>query len=255
MNIILTNSPYGSLHIICVSCSVIAIVLATIFLRKINISQAIRIALIAGIISEVLKVGTYIIINEDTLGGYLPKTDLPFHLCSIQIIFLIILSITKKESVKRLLLSFMLPTCLIGGFAALMIPTSSSLNVLVITFQYFMFHSVIMWFALQVLLSKEFVLTVSDYWKSLLFLLAIAMAAIYINSALNDYIHNINFMYVVNPPANNLPILNKDHGWLVYILSYGAVAVVAITLFYIKPFILFFKSKKNKDSDNDIIKA
>ena len=248
----LANSSYGSLHIICLLLSVATIILATIFLRKIDIAKSIRIMLIIGIISEILKVGTYIIINEDTLNGYLPKTDLPFHLCSIQIIFLVILTLTKNESLKRLLFSFMIPTCLIGGFAALMIPTSSSLNVGVITVQYFMYHSAIMWFALKLLLSKEFTLTISDYFKSLIFLLAIGMIAIYINSILNDYVHNINFMYVVNPPADNLPILNKNHGWLVYILSYGAIAVIAISVFYIKPFITYFKNKSNnkKESNN-----
>ena len=166
---ILTNSAYGLYHVVCIVACVAVIALGTIFLRKIDLAKTIRITLIAGIISEIVKVGTYIIVNEDALGGYLPKTDLPFHLCSIQIIFLIILTFTKKEPIRRLLLSFMLPSCLIGGFAAIMIPTSSSLNIPVITFQYYMYHAVIVWFALHVLLSKEFVLTVSDYWKSLLF--------------------------------------------------------------------------------------
>ena len=50
-----------------------------------------------GIISEIIKVVYYIVRNESTHGGYLPKTDLPFHLCSIQIIFLAILHYSKNE--------------------------------------------------------------------------------------------------------------------------------------------------------------
>lgn len=249
MYLFLANKMFGTLHIICLLSCAVVITLLTIFLRKISIEKSIRITLICGIISEIIKVGTYIIINEEEYGGYLPKTDLPFHLCSIQIIFLLILTFTKKESIKRLLLSFMIPSCLIGGLGALMIPTSSSLNRYVITFQYYMYHAVIMWFALHLLLSKEFKLTLKDYRNSLLFLLAVGMLAIYVNSLLNDYIHNINFMYVVNPPAENLPILNKNHGWLVYILSYGGIAVVAITMFYIRPFIEFFKSKSKKQQE------
>ena len=107
-----------------------------------------------------------------------------------------------------------------------------------------------MWFSMHLLLSKEFTLTLSDYWKSLLFLLAIALVAIYINSILNDYIHNINFMYVVNPPADNLPILNKNHGWIGYIISYGTIAILAISLCYIRPLIIYIKNKKNKKINN-----
>lgn len=246
----LQNTSFGTLHIICLVCSVLIITLGCVFLRKLSIKKAILITLIIGIISEVVKVGTYIIINEDTMHGYLPKTDLPFHLCSIQIIFLIILVFTNNEKLKRLLLSFMIPSCLIGGLGALLVPTSSSLNVIAITFQYYIYHSVIMWFSMHLLLSKEFALTLSDYWKSLLFLLAIALVAIYINSILNDYIHNINFMYVVNPPADNLPILNKNHGWIGYIISYGTIAILAISLFYIRPLIIYIKNKKNKEINN-----
>ena len=56
-------------------------------------------------------------------------------------------------------------------------------------------------------------------------------------------------MYVVGPPVDGLPFLNKDHGWLVYILRYSLLAVTAVTICYIKPIINFFKSLKNKKDD------
>lgn len=42
-------------------------------------------------------------------------------------------------------------------------------------------------------------------------------------------------MYVINPPVEGLPYLNKNHGWLVYIVHYAALAYVCITLCYIRP--------------------
>ena len=71
------------------------------------------------------------------------------------------------------------------------------------------------------------------------------MIAIYANSILNDGSGKINFMYVVAPPADNLPILNLDHGWFVYILSYAGVALLFISLTYIKPIINAIKELKS----------
>ena len=231
---------------------IIVMLCGCIFLnKKIDFKAALDIMLIIGIISETLKICSYIVANEETLNGYLPKTDLPFHLCSIQIIFMLILKLSKNENLKNILCSFMVPTCLIGGFAALMLPTSSSLNMWVITCQYFVYHIGIMWFAIYLLQSNEFKLTVKGYITTLLMLFGIFFIAIYLNSWIYDGRGNtdINFMYVVSPPKSGLPFLNKDHGWLVYIIHYAFLAVFCITVTYIKPIIGWFKNKKNKQEE------
>ena len=104
---------------------VVYIVLALCFLlkKKPPLSKVVKWLLAIGIISETLKVCTYIVINEEKFGGYLPKTDLQFHLCSMQIILMVILAIAKNEKLKKTLYAFMLPSCLIGGVAALLLPT------------------------------------------------------------------------------------------------------------------------------------
>ena len=63
----------------------------------------------------------------------------------------------------------------------------------------------------------------------------------YINSILYDGVSDINFMYVVNPPEDNLPYLNKDNGWLSYIIRYALLAVLCVSMCYIKPIILKIK--------------
>ena len=43
---------------------------------------------------------------------------------------------------QRLILSFMLPSCLFGGIAAILIPTHSARNGMwIITLQYFVYHA------------------------------------------------------------------------------------------------------------------
>jgi len=199
-----------------------------------------RLLLVCGIVSESIKVFTYIALNEGELGGYLPKSDLPFHLCSIQLIFIGILNFSENEKFKHLLQSFMIPTCLVGGVAALLLATASSRNNNIIMIQYFMYHSAIIIYALYLLLNKDFKFTFKDYVNTICLLFLFFFLAIYINSMLyykldDGTFANINFMYVVNPPVDGIPFLNKSHGWLAYIAHYAFLAVTVISLIYIKP--------------------
>ena len=238
------HSIFGTKHIIILIISLLLIVGLSILSRKISFNKVCKALFYVGIVSEIVKIFTYIIINEEKFGGYLPKTDLPFHLCSIQIIFIAIVNITKSENLKRFILSFMFPSCLIGGAAALLIATDSSLNVWPITFQYYIFHIAIIVFSIRMIKSEEVKFEIKDYFNCLIFLLIIMFFAIYINSMLYDGESNINFMYVVKPPKDNLPYLNDNNGWLSYVLRYMLLIIVSITLCYIRPIILAIKNKK-----------
>lgn len=237
---------FGLKHIVILAVCSVYIVFFSVFLKRkrFSLKTVLHCLLGVGVLSETLKIFTYIILNEAEYGGYLPKTDLPFHLCSVQIIFMLILVLTENERIKRLLISFMLPTCLIGGVAALLIPTSSSLNNNVIMVQYFLYHSSIVTYAIFLYTTDEIRFTPRDYRACLLMLYAFFFVAIYLNSWINDYSHPINFMYVVNPPVDGLPYLTKKYGWLVYIVHYAFLSFFAVTMCYIKPIIDAFKGKK-----------
>lgn len=244
LNLLLSNhSIFGTKHLIIIACTLALIVGMFIVSKKFSFNTVCKAMLIIGIISETLKIFTYIIINEDTHGGLLPKTDLPFHLCSIQILFVIVLNYSKNENLKRFLMSFMYPSCLIGGLAAIFIATSSSLNNWVITFQYFIYHAAIIVLALNICTRKEIKLTVKDYFNSLKFVGILMFVAIYINSIIDDGSGKINFMYVVSPPQNGLPFLTEKYGWLVYIVHYACLILFALTMCYIKPIIVAIKEK------------
>ena len=241
------HSIFGTKHLIIVAVSLILIVGLFLFSKKLRFVTICKTLFYIGIVSETIKIFYYIIQNESTHGGILPKTDLPFHLCSIQILFIAVVNITKNEKLKRFLLSFMFPSCLLGGIAAIFIATSSSLNGLwIITAQYFLYHIAIVVFALNICTNKEIKLTVTDYFSCLKFLVGLMFFAIYINSIVYDYQSNINFMYVASPPQNGLPFLNENHGWLVYILHYAFLVLFCVTICYIKPIITAIKTRKNK---------
>ena len=238
------HSIFGVKHLIIVAASVILIVLFFLLSRKVKLERVYRIMLYVGIVSEIVKIFYYTCQNEATHGGILPKTDLPFHLCSIQIIFIAIINFSKNDKLKRFLISFMLPSCLVGGVAAILIATNSSLNGMwIITAQYFLYHAALVVLALNIATRPEPKLQVSDYFNCLKMLLMIMFFAFYINSVLYDGESNINFMYVASPPQSGLPFLTEKYGWLVYIIHYAILVITAVTLCYIKPIVIAIRAK------------
>ena len=241
------NKIFGLKHLIIVAVCAILIAVLSVFARKLKFKTVAKTLFGVGIVSEIIKIFYYIVTNEAKYGGLLPKTDLPFHLCSIQIIFIAIIVISNNEKLKRFILSFMVPSCLFGGVAAILIATNSSLNGLfVITGQYFLYHVAITVFAIYVLTSKEIKLDIKDYFNCLKFLLIMMFFAIYVNSAVSSDLITTNFMYVVDPPQSGLPFLNENHGWLVYIAHYATTIILCVSLCYIKPIVNALKEKFSK---------
>lgn len=241
------NGLFGLKHLILLAVCGAAIVGAYFAARKWPLEKLTKVLFSIGVVSEFIKVFYYIIANEAAYGGVLPKTDLPFHLCSIQILFVALVRFVPSQKVKELLLSFMIPSCLLGGIAALLIATTSSLNGgWILTLQYFGYHCAIVVFALILLTAGTMELTVKNYVNCLKFLLGLMLFAVYINSILYDGNPNINFMYVVSPPQAGLPWLNEEKGWLVYILRYAALVVFCVTACYCRPIYRAVKAKLTK---------
>ena len=241
------HSIFDFKHLILLAISIALIVILFVLSRRIRFERIAKILFYVGICSEIIKIFYYTVRNEATHGGVLPKSDLPFHLCSIQIIFTAIVTFSKNERLNRFILSFMYPSCLIGGIAAILLPTSSSLNGMwIITAQYFLYHAAIVIFALHICTHKELRLTLADFFSCLKFLVVIMFFAFYINSMVYDGVSNINFMYVAGPPMSGLPYLNEEHGWLVYIIHYAFLVLFAVTACYAKPIYSAIKEKFTK---------
>ena len=179
-------------------------------------------------------------------GGYvLNPGDLPFHLCSMQIFFVAALQFfIKNEQTKEKLLGFMVPSMLLGGIMALLIPTVGVNFTDPQVYQYFIFHAYIIFFAVYVLRQK----LVNWSWKTLLrnfgYIGVLAFFVMLINSVLSIGFERGNFMYLVRPPMDNLPILNLDNGWVVYFFSLAGVMAVLLTSFH--AIVIFFTNRSNK---------
>lgn len=244
------HALFGTKHLILVGASAALIVALWFLTKRMQFARVCKYLFYVGITSEIIKIFYYIVQNEEKWGGVLPKTDLPFHLCSIQILFIAVLNVSQNEKLKRFLLSFMYPSCLIGGVAAILIATDSSRNGMwIITAQYFLYHIALVVFALHIMANKEHKLTLEDYKSCLKMLLIIMFFAFYINSMVYDGVSNINFMYVASPPQDGLPFLTEKYGWLVYIAHYAFLVITCVTLCYLGAIIRHFKGGKKVQDD------
>ena len=257
---------FGTKHLILIAVSAIIIVVASIFVKKLQFKTVVKILFVIGLLAEMVKDIYFTLSNESVYGGVLPKSDLPFHLCSIQMIFITILMISKNEKIKRVLVSFMRPSCLFGGICAILIATHSSRNSWPITIQYFSYHISLTVFAIYTFINKEYKMEFKDYTNCLIFLGCLMFVAIYLNSILTDLTYvvdpegnliktvvnnGINFMYVAGPPQDGLPFLTEKYGWGVYICHYAFLIIFCVTMVYIKPVAQKIKSlfvKENVDA-------
>lgn len=252
------TKPYNLNHFIYLGiCIAVVVIMVIIFkLKKITLSQMLKFMVVVAVASEliVMLLNTNVPVYNDEgeiIGYLLKKRNLPFHMCSIQIFFIIVLNIIKGEKVREILLSFMYPTCLAGALMALLIPTVEG-----ITFdhlrawEYFLFHAFLIGFGICIAISGEVKINTKSYLRTTGLLILLFILSIYLNSILSipgaDPDLQTNFFFSSAPPLQGLPILNIDHGWHVYILSMIGVGVVLMTFLHIPFFIKDFKERKQK---------
>ena len=224
-------------HYIWLIISVIIIVGSLIIKDKFKLSFdfILTFMLVMSVCSEVTKILCNMIDAPDgRTGKNLDPGDLPFHLCSIQIFLMFILKFfIKTESGKEKMLAFMCPTMIIGAVIALFIPTVGVEFTIVQVYQYFIYHAFLIAFAIYILKDGLVKWTWSAYPRNLGFLGGFALLCMWLNSALSGVLPRTNFMYLVRPPMENLPILTLDNGWAVYFITLIVLAVVLIGIFHV----------------------
>lgn len=208
--------------------------------KHIGVKTAGMVTSAISIASESCKMMTHML--PSPLGGFaLDPNALPFHLCSMQIFIVFYITFAKPSSTKDKVISFSVPAALLGGIMAMLIPTDGVDFRDPLAYQCFVYHAGLVWLALYFICTKQVDMGRRAYGRNLLILLCLAGIMIYVNGAFFSY--GTNFMFLTRPPMENLPILNLDHGWYVYVLSLAALAVVLMTLVHL-PFMLAERRKK-----------
>lgn len=190
--------------------------------------------------SEVSKMMCEMVEGEKG-GMHLDPTALPFHLCSLMLFGVLYVTFGKDGPLKQTVMDFLAVGGTIGSFFALLIPTNGVDFGNILSYQCFVYHAGLMWFAFYLIAAKHAKLGAKALVKNLAILVSLVLIMIYVNSILSEY--NTNFMYLVRPPMEDLPYLNLNSGWYVYFLRLVALGGAIILLFHL-PFIISEKKKK-----------
>ncbi len=223
---------FSTNHLIWIGLCVVFVAIMLIASIKYRFSFKVATTIICCIIgiSEVAKI-LYSMQPATGSGMVISAGALPFHLCSILIFVFAYLMFGKEGKFKETLKSFVVPAGIWGGILAIVIPTSGTGFTEIQTYQCFIYHAAIIWYAGHLIATKQCNLGLKAYLKNLAILAVLAVFNIWINGALQAY--DTNFMFLVRPPVEGLPILNLNNGWYAYFFTLITIAIVLIGLVHL----------------------
>lgn len=214
-------------------------------------------ASMGGILSEVVKTFGAIEMVPSSDGSdmhpYLEMQHLPLHLCSLQIVFIFYTCFAKDGKLKEILLAFMYPSCTVGAFCALLIPSIVSSGTVPeerlflhpIGYQYFLVHAMLIILGLYIPMSDGIQLKPKHFGTTLATLGVLGFVSLYLNSIFASPVYENGKLISVDYVANffftyNTPIgieLTELWHWYLYFGIILAIAVFAVTVFYIPVFL------------------
>lgn len=255
---------FTAYHIVWLVICFVLISAALVLLRKyrLPLQTVLTLACAGCALSETVKVLSSITLvasaDGSTFYPYLPLNHLPFHLCSLQILFIYYVRFSGSTSRRNTLLAFMYPSCLIGAFLALLMPSIFSNSIEPsqafthpLGYQYFLYHSMLIVLAVQIWQSGEVDFRPRHYWTSMGILGALGLICIYLNSMFSSATYEngelisvdfgTNFFFIFQPPLSIT--LTALWQWYVYFAILAVLAFLLVALVYIP---VFRKAKKLK---------
>lgn len=219
-------------HFIWIAICVVFIVTLLVLSIKFKFSFKVATYIVCGIslASELCKIFTHMTETSST-GMVLEAGALPFHLCSLLIFVFLFLAFSKNENLRNKIVSFVVPVSIAGGVLAILMATSGVDFTEPYSYQCFVYHAGILWYALYLICSKQVDLGLKAYIRNLCILMFLVVIMLWVNSALQSY--DVNFFYLVRPPVKNLPLLNLNHGWYVYFITVLLCGLLLLTIIHL----------------------
>ena len=235
-------------HFIWLGIFIVIYALTFFLLKKYNVSylKVGKVVMIIAIVAKLCHVALSMTESKD--GGMIIKQNqLDFHLCSVQVYLMIACHLIKDMNKVNAIKGFMAPTMAIGALMALLIPTEGVNPSVPRVWQYMIIHSNMVFYGFYLMFVEKVDLSFKTYKRNLIAFSALAMLGLTMNSILAQY--NTNFLYLRKPPMDNLPILNLNNGYFVYIIILVAIAISLLTIVHL-PFMLKKNKKINLEMSN-----
>ncbi|MBQ3599514.1 MAG: YwaF family protein [Clostridia bacterium] len=255
-------------HFVWLAVCAVFITVATVLLRKYNppFKKVMSWACVAAVIAELVKTFSVMKLVPSADGShsyvFLETNNLPLHLCSIQIIFIFYSRFAKDGKAKEILHAFMYPTCTIGAFIAILLPsiftggtTFAEAFLSGHPYEYFLYHSVLVILGLHIYYAHKDILRPKHYFTSLGALGVLAFVSLYLNSMFANPVYENGKLISVERTTNffftyefviDFKFTEIWH-WYIYLASIFALACLLVALFYIPVFVRYFKAKKQSN--------
>ena len=140
----------------------------------------------------------------------------PFQLCSIPMYLCLATNLTRSENARSAIYTFLCTYNLLGGFLALLEPSSISHEYWTLTLHGFAWHTLLVFIGLLLILSGNGPKSFKDFWRATVLFLLLCGIAFCINLAFFDASNGKINMFFVGP-ANNTIVVFKDiasrFGW------------------------------------------
>ena len=101
-------------------------------------------------------------------------------------------------------------------------------------------HANLVFYGFYLMLVEKVDLRFKTYKRNLIAFCGLAMLGFVMNSMLAQY--ETNFLYLRKPPMDNLPVLNLNNGYFVYILILIFLAISLLTIVHL-PFMITRKRR------------
>ncbi len=253
-------------HFIWLAICIAFVTVTTVLLRKYKppFKKVMTAACIAAVVAELIKTFSVIELVPTADGTssfvFIEPLNLPLHLCSIQIIFIFYCRFAKEGKAKEILYAFMYPTCTIGAFIALVLPSIfdevpvARIFTTAHPYEYFLYHAFLVILGLHIYYTHKEVLRPKHYFTTLGCLGALAFISLYLNSIFASPIYENGVLVGVENTTNFFFTykfvidlkFTEIWQWYIYLGAIFTAACVFIALFYIPVFVRYFKEKKRK---------
>ena len=162
---------FTSNHFIIIGILIVIIIISILLSKKYKLSSknATRIFFVICIISELVK--DFVNIVPSKYGGFvLEPEDIPLHLCSIVIFGMLYLMLSKNDKNKEHIKTAVVVLGIVSPVFAILIPNEGVAFNKVITYQYFLYHDALFWYAAYHIISKQVNLGKKEYFLDLKYL-------------------------------------------------------------------------------------
>ena len=224
-------TAYSPLHIFIVAIIIIVSFLLALFLKNVLNISVLKVMGFSGILLAIIEIFKQFLLTYVHNGNYV-WSGFPFQLCSTPMYLCFIYIFIKK--LRQKIADFIMVYGLIGAIASFAVPYSTLTGYLFLTMQSFLWHGILMFLSLYLLLCRD-KNKPSNYKSVAMIYIVLSAIAVLINIIfLNKSNGTIN-MFFLGPGFPNMFILDSIYNntyWEIEALSMITASVFVGLLIY-----------------------